>query len=427
MAGSNRFKPARRYVSSSVIAALCVLVIVPAAADAASTSATGDGAVTLSGHPFFPIGLSWPPPINGTTPSGENAVATLAKSGVNLLRTGAQGVSWTSTILKHAQAWDRTAASLGVYTFVNLRRLSLATPGDSKDTKLRQVVGTLSGDPALAMWVGTDEPWWNNRAPSELQYAYCEATGRGRPSWCAGNPVLDGLHDWLTVEAPRGTESDLRPYTAVTDIHGVDDYPVTLNRPDGDLHAVGRWTATLVSITTPKPVWTTLEICASGSHDSSGNYVLPTFRQERYMLYDAIINGANAVNFSGGDASGCWNSSDAALGWNWTFWNTVLARLIGEINATSQLAPALVDPATTQLLHSSDPSTEVITRQGANGDLWVFAARSGSGTRPVTISGLPTGVTSADVYTENRSVAISGGSLIDAFRQWAVHVYHVTY
>jgi serine protease AprX len=42
----------------------------------------------------------------------------------------------------------------------------------------------------------------------------------------------------------------------------------------------------------------------------------------------------------------------------------------------------------------------------------------------VTISGLPANVTSGTVYTENRSVAVTNGSLSDTFGQWDVHVYH---
>ena len=52
----------------------------------------------------------------------------------------------------------------------------------------------------------------------------------------------------MTIEAPRGTVADLAPYSSVTDVHGVDIYPVSLAHPDPDLGAVGRWTATLASI-----------------------------------------------------------------------------------------------------------------------------------------------------------------------------------
>ena len=51
---------------------------------------------------------------------------------------------------------------------------------------------------------------------------------------------------------------------------------------------------TLAQITPSRNVWTTLQICHSGSFDANGNFVLPTLVQERYMIYDAIINGARS-------------------------------------------------------------------------------------------------------------------------------------
>ena len=276
------------------------------------------------------------------------------------------------------------------------------------------------------MWKGADEPWWSGTAASALQFAFCRATGRGQLSWCAGKPILDSDHLWVTIQAPRGTSADLAPYSAVTDVHGVDIYPVTAANANPDLAQVGSWTRTMASITPGHSVWTTLQICASGSVRPDGSFVLPTRTQERFMIYDALINGARSLAFYGGNNPNCWNgTSDDEHAWNWTFWNTTLKSLIGEISAISPLAPALVDPASTNVLQTSDPTTQAISRAGSAGDLWVLAARSGSGTTPVTISGLPPSVSSATVYTEDRSVSLTNGSLTDGFDRWGVHVYHL--
>ena len=100
----------------------------------------------------------------------------------------------------------------------------------------------------------------------------------------------------------------------------------------------------MASVAGGAPVWVTLQICAKASYDKRGNRVMPTRAQERYMLYDAILNGARAVAFYGGQVRGCWNARDAASGWNWTFWHDVLRGLVSEISAQSALAPALVGP-----------------------------------------------------------------------------------
>ena len=237
--------------------------------------------------------------------------------------------------------------------------------------------------------------------------------------------MLDREHDWVTIQAPRGQSTDLAPYSDVTDVHGVDVYPVTLRATDPNLHDVGSWTSTMASITPSHSVWTTLQICASGSYDTSTDeFVLPTRVQERYMIYDAIINGARMLAFFGGNNPQCWNAADADHAWSWTFWNTVLKGLIGEIDAISPLAPALVNVGTTQALHSSDATTQVISRAGNTNDLWVMAARGGTGTASVTIDGIPPTVTSGTVYTEGRSVPVANGSFTDTFDRWGVHVYH---
>jgi hypothetical protein len=400
-------------------------------AAAGVTTLDPNGTVVLNGARVFPIVLAKGPPRDGTTPTGANALAEVVGAGVNFFKVGPATTTWTSADITDANLWDQAAAAQSAYTWINLSTLSQATPGSTTDSLLQQVVTTLKSDPTggagIGMWKGADEPFWSGIAPSALQFAFCRSTSRGDPSWCAGEPTLDQDHLWVTVEAPRGTASDLAPYSPVTDSHGEDEYPITLNNSNPDLHQVGAWTSTIGAATPNHAVWSTLQICSSGSYDANGNYVLPTRLQERYMIYDAIINGARNLAFYGGNNANCWNSTDAAFGWNWTFWNGVLKGLVQEINARSPIAPALVNPGSTKTLTSDDGTTEVISRQGAtSNDLWVIAARAGTGSQTVTISGLPSGFTSGDVYTENRSVNVSNGSFSDTFGQWDVHVYHFT-
>jgi hypothetical protein len=275
------------------------------------------------------------------------------------------------------------------------------------------------------MWKGADEPWWAKTPAEDLRFAYCRGTSRGEPGWCADEPPLDSEHLWVTIQAPKGEPADLAPYSTVTDIHGVDHYPVTYGNLDPKLHEIGEWTAKIAGVTPSRAVWTTLQVCASGSDNPAGDFVLPTREQERYMIYDAILNGARSLAFYGGNINRCWNEQDTRLQWNWTFWDGVLEELVREINALSPLAPALVNPETTQVLTSTDSTTQAVSRLGAtNDDVWVIAARHGEGSQPVTISGLPAGVRTGVVYTEGRSVMVTDGSFTDDFARWGVHVYH---
>ena len=411
------------------MAALLALLLVPAA-DATLTRIDSDGTTLLDGRKVFPIVLAKGPERGSTAPSGGDALDAVVSAGATFFKVGPATTQWTQADIDDAVAWDHEAKARGAYTWVNLSTLSRATAGSSQDTLLHQVVNTLKRDAAadaIGMWKGADEPWWSGIPVSSLQFAYCLASSRGAAGWCAGETPLDSDHLWVTIQAPKGTAADLAPYSAVTDVHGVDHYPVTLTNVDPNLHGVGTWTATLAAATPSHAVWTTLQVCASGSSDGTGSFVLPTRLQERYMIYDAILNGARSLAFYGGNIPGCWSDSDAARGWNWTFWDGVLRPLVQEINAGSPIAPALVSPGTTRALSSSEATTQVVVREGVGAeDLWVIAARNGASSQAVTIGGLPTTVTSAAVYTEGRTVPVANGFLTDTFARWDVHVYHLT-
>ncbi len=351
-----------------IAGALAALVLVPAAG-AGVTRFDADGTTLLDGAKVFPIVLAKGPEVGSTTPAGGDAFDEVVSAGVTFLKVGPATTVWTQADVDDALANDRAAAARGIQTWVNLATLSRATAGSAQDTRLHDVVAALKGDAsagAIGMWKGADEPWWSGISASSLQFAYCLATSRGTSSWCAGEAPVDSDHLWVTIQAPKGTASDLAPYSAVTDIHGVDHYPVTLANADPNLHGIGTWTATLAAATPNHAVWTTLQVCASGSSDGSGAFVLPTRLQERYMIYDAILNGARNLAFYGGNIPGCWNASDTTAGWNWTFWDGVLKPLVQEINAGSPIAPALVNPGTTRdagLQRRDDPGDRARRRR----------------------------------------------------------------
>ena len=424
--------PGRRFgwTFVALLATSAVFACLAGTARGATTSFDRTRTILFNGEPTFPLVLSPGPPLNSMTPWGTNGLAETTDAGVNVYRTGPAGRQiWTDSDLNSALSWDRAAASLVVYTWANLGGYAQALPGSVEDEELAQLIGTLTHDKsgsAIAFWKGRDEPWYADTPPSALEFAYCRVTSRGDPSWCDGEASLDPSRLWVTIEAPRGTSADLAPYSDVTDIHGVDVYPVKIARPLPNLQIVGKWTATIKTISPTAPVWTTLQICASGSWDkTTGAFVLPTFQQERYMAYDAILNGAKALTFYGGDNRGCFSGSDATYGWNWSFWQNILEPLVKEISASSPIAPALVNPAGSRRIATAGSGTETLLRQGTSvDDLWLIAARNGAGTRTVTFEGLPRWVHRGGVYTESRSVTASKGSFHDRFAQWDVHVYH---
>jgi hypothetical protein len=415
----------QRLLLPALVAAAAFVTV--GSAFGATTTIGPYGTTMLDGRKVFPIVLAKGPERGATTPTGADALDEVVDAGVNFFKVGPAAGGWLQADTNDALAWNQEAARRGAFTWINLATLSKSQPGDAQ---LAAVVTALKEDAwadAIGMWKGADEPLWVGTKPEDLRYAYCLATARGEESWCGGDDPVDSDHLWVTIQAPRGTATQLAPYSAVTDIHGVDDYPVTWNdRFDPDLHEVGEWTSTIASVTPSRAVWTTLQVCASGSdNDPTGEFVLPTREQERYMIYDAIINGARSLAFYGGNINRCWTPDDTRLRWNWTFWDDVLEGLVREINALSPIAPALVNPETTQVLATSNAAVQAISRVGVTkDDLWVIAASHADAAAPVTISGLPSWASNATVYTEGRTVSASGGSLTDTFDRWAVHVYH---
>jgi hypothetical protein len=407
-------------MSRAILVGLVVALVAASAASAAVTRVDRYGTIVLDGRKTFPIVLAKGPPADG--------LREVARAGVNFVKIGPANGPWTDADIADAIGWNRAAAAAGIRTWINLSSLSRARPRGWQEALLRHVVGSLEADPsarAIGMWKGVDEPWRFRVRPAALRFAYCLMTGRGKRSWCAGRRPIDRDRVWVTVQAPRAGVWSLRSYSAVTDVHGVNRYPIAIGDPDPELGEVGSWTNVLRLATPNRAVWTTLQVCWSWSFDAAGNVALPTFEQERFMAYHAIVNGARALAFYGGQNPKCWGQLDAAGGWNWTFWEQVLEPLVREIGAGSPIAPALVSPGSTRVLLTSDATVEAISRRGRGGETWVIAAAGGEGSRPVTISGLPAGAASAGVYTEDRSVPVVGGSLTDTFDRWSVHVYRL--
>jgi hypothetical protein len=377
-----------------LVALLVAVLATAASADAAVTRLDRHGTVVMDGRKVFPIVLAKGPPASG--------LREVAAAGVNFVKVGPAG-DWKDADVAQTIADNRAAAAAGIHTWVNLSAFARIQPGGWRESLLGYVIGMLEADPSFAavgMWKGSDEPWKYRMRPASLRFAYCLATGRGHRGWCAGRAPLDRRHLWVTVQAPRAGVWSLSPYAAVTDVHGVNSYPIAIGDPDPDLGEVGSWTDVLRAATPRRAVWTTLQICWRWSYDAAGGVALPTYEQMRFMIYDAILNGARALAFYGGQNPKCWGQLDAAGGWNWTFWERVLEPLVRELSGP--INAALVNPGSTRELPTSNRAVRAMRR----GE-WVIATSSADAGE-VTIGGLP------------------GGSITEPFDRWSVHVNRLT-
>lgn len=380
-----------------------------------------DNVTVINGRKVFPIGFTLGPPAEGKTPDGKNGLQELADAGGVFIRTGARHQDWNESIITNEALLEQAAAEHGLLCWVNLYDLaSIKTKGKKREATLREVVERFKDNPGLGFWKGVDEPEW----------------GKAKiPPMIRARDIireLDSNHPIAVLQAPRGTVKTLRPYAPAGDITGADIYPISY--PPGtdslltnkEISMVGDYTRTMMDVSEGKmPVWMVLQIAWSGVVNPGKTLRFPTFPQERFMTYQAIINGARGLVYFGGNVKQAMSPEDAALGWNWTFWRRVLRPVVEEIGAHSPLAAALVAPnSTLPIKIKQGPGVEFCVRQ-AGSDLYILACKREGPTVNVQFEGLPFSAGKGEVvYESPRKVEVSAGKFTDWFGPFEVHVYH---
>jgi hypothetical protein len=296
----------------------------------------------------------------------------------------------------------------------------------SKPALLEQIVDGLKDSPGLGAWKGADEPLWGRVDAKGLVPAYDFIRSR------------DANHPIVIIQAPRTrqgalTAARLRPYAGAGDIHGVDIYPIShppgthAGRPNKDISVVGDLTEIVTEAAPDKEYWTTLQIAWSGMLPPDHVPIFPTLRQERFMAYQAIIAGARGLVFFGGDITKAMSPADAAAGWNWTFWHTVLKPVVQELNSDS-VGPALVAPPAAVTVKANAADVRLVARQ-AGGFLYLITVRrSPTANGPVRFSGLPSGIKFGAAMFEYdgkdfRTFAVNRGAFTDPFAPHDARVY----
>jgi hypothetical protein len=347
------------------------------------------GSLLIGGKQVFPIVLSNPPPAAGTAPSGLNGLAEVAAAGVNFIRTGI--ADWSTAQIAAQKTLLDQAAAQGLLCWLWLGALTNlpVQTGSPNELLLAQIVAAFKSHPGLGAYKGIDEP--ANPAPANRIPVAGLVRARQRLA------ALDPSHPLVIIQAPTGTIADLTPYRPAFDITGADIYPVSYppgihgDSSNHDISVVGDMTKKMVAAAGSKPVWMTLQICWSGaapSQDSPGTVPrFPSLHQERFMAYQAIVNGARGLNFFGGHMTQVTRPVDAAAGWNWTFWVEVLRPLVAELTSTA-VAPALVAANSSAAVKAAAADVELVARE-AGGFLYVIAVRRGTATSRVAFSGLP--------------------------------------
>jgi len=399
---------------------LTLALITASVALATKSTINPDGVLEIDGKKIFVIGFTAAPPADGKTPTGKDAFAELADAGATFVRFGPEQ-AWSDARLSKnknsktlRRAKDCTAGSI----FAKPPASSPATL-TTKNCCAKYLLA-LRTIPALGAYKGADEPEWGKHPLLPLERAYQIVK------------ELDPNHPLVIIQAPRGTIESLKRYNPVSDITGLDIYPIgyapglhsQFSKTNSEMSMVGDYTRWMTEVAErKKPVWMTLQISWSGVLNEGKTLRFPTFPEERFMTYQAIINGARGLTYFGGGLPKGLNDEDRKLGWNWHFWNRVLRPVIEEIGAKSQLYPALLASESKLPVTVKGDGIEFCVRE-VGGDIFLLACKREGATAKAEFSGLPeTSATANVLFEEPRSVELKSGKLTDWFAPFEVHVY----
>jgi hypothetical protein len=421
----------------AVILTLACLVVVAAAAlpaRGAKVAINADQVLEIDGTKTFLIALLMPPPPDGKTPDGRGGIEELASAGATFIRTGIAGPTsrWDDAALARERAWQDAAARAGMHCLLGLRYAgSVDDASPRNEAALRRVIATFKDHPGMGAYYGIDEPEWGKHPVAPMERAYQIIR------------QLDGDHPVWICQAPRGSVDALRAYAACGDATGGDIYPISyppaihvpLNDPQvpdrlkqtRDISLVGDFTKMMMEVADSpshrKPVWMCLQIAWSGVWQPGHTLRFPTLPEQRFMTYQAIVNGARGVIYFGGQIPPTLNSRDRKLGWNWTYWTRVLRPVIEEIGSKSELYPALVAPDSKLPIKVTGSGIEFCVRETER-DVFLLACNRDRTTAQHTFSGLPLGAREGSVMFESpRKVEIKDGAFTDWFAPFDVHVY----
>ncbi|MDO8539770.1 MAG: hypothetical protein Q7S40_04960 [Opitutaceae bacterium] len=392
-------------------------VVASPAVAASDAKINRDLVLEIDGRKIFPIGFTMPPLPDAVTPDGRNGIEELAAAGATFMRTGAQGGDWNEAIFQREQKYLDAAAKYGLYCMPFLRERSMVD-SDAKEAQLRELVRRFKDHPGLGAWKGDDEPEWGKRPLPPLI--------RAREIVAAEDPH----HPLVIIHAPRGTVSSLKRYNVTGDILGLDIYPIGYPPgansllPNKHISMVGDYTRMMIEVSERKqPVWMVLQIAWSGVIKPGKTLRFPTFPEERFMTYHAIINGARGLLYFGGGLESSLSEADRKFGWNWTFWRRVLRPVIEEIGTHSPLYPALVSADSKLPITTQSAGIELCARE-VNGELFVLACKREGEAVNAQFTGLPASAGVGEVlYESPRKVEAKAGVFTDWFAPFEVHVY----
>ena len=273
--------------------------------------------------------------------------------------------------------------------------------------------------------------WRMSQCPDQAN-ELTDAIGRG----CRVVKHLDPKRAIWQNHAPRNSVRSLAKYNQTIDAVGCDIYPVPFNPGSGhsdlkdtNLSSVGAYTDRMREAAPGKSIWMVLQgfgwrdLSEEGKNDPDPRKGRrPNFSEIRFMAYDAIVHGANALL--------CWGThyieKDSAL------WRDLM-KIAKELRA---LEPGIVGerPKNTPI-SAADETYGSIDGQGprlmlrkAGQDWLIIAVNEHSQGISFTVSKLPEELEGKTLYRlySDETRKVENRAFHDGIRGFGVHVYAIS-
>jgi len=245
-----------------------------------------DNIMLLNGKPFFPIGVY---PALETRAMFE----IYGKSGINTVVL--HGVPSEAQARNYAKVIN--PLDMAVVCCTTFARHKKDTAVASR-AEVEAILKLAKHFPKLLGSTGDEFAWGS--APLEKIRAYYEAMFLLAPDYIAWQNHAPRL----TGNSKRDSFESVRRFTRVSDITGIDIYPVPgghaghNNLPDKSLACVGKYTDLVAQTGWGEvPVWMILQGFSWDEYNNRKvtSQPLPTYHEQRFMVWNAITHGARGI------------------------------------------------------------------------------------------------------------------------------------
>jgi len=242
-----------------------------------------DRTLMVNGQPFFPNGLYY----------ARDEIADTSGDSLRALHDMGFNCVFVDGDIESARDLDRIHRA-GLYVWCR-------PPGrlSGQFDQLKAFVARFGPHPALLFWEMDDEPVLNHVSLEESKKG-CELVRAIDPF----HPIL--CNQWFSTLAE---EQDMREWGRLADVYGFSCYPVPTTRwgsrmqlvESGWPHSiavVGRQTESWHSYAPGKPILPVLQAWAWNCIED-GDAAYPSLHEARFMVYHAVISGANGLHHYG--------------------------------------------------------------------------------------------------------------------------------